>query len=219
MHMKINEVFTFKKKEVKKTEKKKTLGPILIYTEQTPNPETLKFVTSRILYDGMADFSTKEKAENWSPFAVELYKFPYIKSVIINKNFVSLDKDANSNWREIMIEIKGFIKNYLEEGKTIVNDGYKEMLEKEWEAKKESGEINDIEQKIIEIIDIHVKPWIEQDGGAIEYLSFKDGVVTVRLYGACTTCSSATVTLKAGVEQALKSMIPDVKEVVQDFGY
>lgn len=217
--MKINELFTFKKKEVKKTEKKKTLGPILIYTEQTPNPETLKFVTSRILYDGMADFSTKEKAENWSPFAVELYKFPYIKSVIINKNFVSLDKDANSNWREIMIEIKGFIKNYLEEGKTIVNDGYKEMLEKEWEAKKESGEINDIEQKIIEIIDIHVKPWIEQDGGAIEYLSFKDGVVTVRLYGACTTCSSATVTLKAGVEQALKSMIPDVKEVVQDFGY
>lgn len=217
--MKINELFTFKKKDLKKTKEKNTLGPILIYTEQTPNPETLKFVTSRILYEGMADFSNEEIAKKWSPFATDLYKFPYIKSVVINKNFVSLDKDLDSNWREIMIEIKGFIKNYLEEEKTLVNDGFKEMLEKEWQAKKDSGEINDIEQKIIEIIDIHVKPWIEQDGGGIEYLSFVDGVVTVRLYGACTTCSSATVTLKAGVEQALKSMIPDVKEVVQDFGF
>jgi len=207
-------MFNFKKKEVEK----KT-APILIYTEQTPNPDTLKFVTSRILFDGMGDFSSIETAEEWSPFATELYNFPYVKNIVINKNFVSIDKDPNSNWREIMFEIKDFIKKYLEEGKVIVKDGYKEMLEAEWQRKKESGEIGDIEEKIAEIIDQHVKPWIEQDGGGIEYLGFKNGVVTVRLYGACSTCSSATVTLKAGVEQILKSMVPDVKEVVQDFGY
>ena len=93
------------------------------------------------------------------------------------------------------------------------------MIEEEWQRKKDSGEINDVEEKIIQIIDEHVKPWIEQDGGGIEYIGFENGIVLVRLYGACSTCSSATVTLKAGVEQILKSMIPDVKEVAQDFGY
>ncbi len=204
---------------LKKREEKKKVNPILIYTEQTPNPDTLKFVTSRILFDGMADFSSVEMAEEWSPFAAELYKFPFVKGVIINKNFVAIDKDENSNWREIMFEIKDFIKKYLEEGKEVVKDGYKEMLEAEWQRKKESGEIGDLEERIAQIIEEHVKPWIEQDGGGIEYLGFENGVVTVRLYGACSTCSSATVTLKAGVEQILKSMVPDVKEVVQDFGY
>ncbi len=210
-----------KKKEDNKLENKvkKTVSPILIYTEQTPNPDTLKFVTSRILYEGMADFGNREAAKKWSPFASELYKFNYIKNLIINKNFVSIDKDSDANWREVMFEVKDFIKKWLEEDKTIVNDGYKEMLEAEWQAKKDSGEINDIEQKISEIIDQHVKPWIEQDGGGIEYMGFEEGIVTVRLYGACSTCSSATVTLKAGVEQILTSMIPDVKGVVQDLGY
>jgi Fe-S cluster biogenesis protein NfuA len=217
--MKINEIFLKKKKEIKQKEEKKTTIPILIYTEQTPNPDTLKFVTSRILYDGMADFTDKKLAEQWSPFAKELYNFPYVQTLIINKNFVSIDKTSESIWREVMFEVKDFIKNYLTENKVIVEEGYKEMLEKEWQAKKDSGEINDIEEKIIEIIDEHVKPWIEQDGGGIEYVSFIEGVVTVRLYGACSTCSSATVTLKSGVEQILKSMIPDVKEVAQDFGY
>ncbi len=210
-----------KKKEKKKVEKKvnKPIAPILIYTEQTPNPDTLKFVTSRILYDGMADFGDRKIAEEWSPFAAELYKFDYVKKLIINKNFVSIDKDPEANWREVMFEVKDFIKKWLEEEKPVVKEGYKEMLEAEWQAKKDSGEINDIEEKIIEIIDQHVKPWIEQDGGGIEYMGFDEGVVTVRLYGACSTCSSASVTLKAGVEQILTSMIPDVKEVAQDLGY
>jgi len=207
-------MFGFMKKEEKKKE-----TPVLIYTEQTPNPDTLKFVTSRMLFDGIADFSDRSLAEKWSPFATELYKFPYVKNVTINKNFVSIDKDPEANWREIMFEIKDFIKKYLEEGKEIVKDGYKEMLEAEWQRKKESGEINDVKEKIIEIIDQHVRPWIERDGGGIEFVDFQNGIVIVRLYGACSTCSSATVTLKAGVEQILKSMVPDVKEVVQDYGY
>lgn len=210
-------MFNFKKKKVEKSEK--PIAPILIYTEQTPNPDTLKFVTSRILFDGMADFGDRDIAKEWSPFADKLYSFSYVKNLIINKNFVSIDKDSDANWREVMFEVKDMIKKYLENDEVIVKEGYKKMLENEWQAKKDSGEINDIEEKIVEIIDQHVKPWIEQDGGGIEYLSFIEGVVTVRLYGACSTCSSATVTLKAGVEQILTSMIPDVKEVVQDYGY
>lgn len=207
-------MFNFLKKE-----EKKKVNSVLIYTEQTPNPDTLKFVTSKMLFDGIADFSKRQLAEEWSPMAVELYKFPYIQSLIFNKNFISIDKVKEYSWREIMYEIKDFIKEYLIEEKEIVKSGYSEMLEKEWQRKRESGEIDDVKQKIVEIIDQHIKPWIEQDGGGIEFISYDEGVVVVRLYGACTSCSSATVTLKAGVEQVLKSMIPEIREVLQDFGY
>ena len=202
-----------------KKEEPKKASSVLIYTEQTPNPDTLKFVTSKILYDGIADFSNRDFAEEWSPMAMGLYNLPYIQSLVFNKNFISIDKQKEYNWRDIMYEIKDFIKVYLVSEKEIVKSGYREMLEKEWQRKKDSGEIDDVKEKIIQIIDEHVKPWIEQDGGGIEFVSYENGSVIVRLYGACTSCSSATVTLKAGVEQILKSMIPEIKEVLQDFGY
>jgi NFU1 iron-sulfur cluster scaffold homolog, mitochondrial len=201
-----------------KKEEPKKMSNVLIYTEQTPNPDTLKFVTSKILYDGIADFSNRAFANEWSPMANEMYQLPYIQSLVFNKNFISIDKQMDFSWRDIMYEIKDFIKEYLISEKEIVKDGFREMLEKEWQRKKESGEIDDVKEKIIEIIDQHVKPWIEQDGGGIEFLSYENGSVVVRLYGACSSCSSATVTLKAGVEQILKSMIPEIKEVIQDFG-
>lgn len=201
-----------------KKEEPKKVSNVLIYTEQTPNPDTLKFVTSKILYDGIADFSNRAFAEEWSPMASELYSLPYIHSLVFNKNFISVDKLNEYSWRDIMYEIKDFIKEYLISEKEIVKSGFREMLEKEWQRKKDSGEIDDVKEKIIEIIDQHVKPWIEQDGGGIEFLSYENGSVVVRLYGACSSCSSATVTLKAGVEQILKSMIPEIKEVIQDFG-
>ena len=206
-------MFNFMKKE-----EPKKVSSVLIYTEQTPNPDTLKFVTSKILYDGIADFSNRAFAEEWSPMASELYSLPYIHSLVFNKNFISVDKLNEYSWRDIMYEIKDFIKEYLISEKEIVKSGFREMLEKEWQRKKDSGEIDDVKEKIIEIIDQHVKPWIEQDGGGIEFLSYENGSVVVRLYGACSSCSSATVTLKAGVEQILKSMIPEIKEVIQDFG-
>jgi Fe-S cluster biogenesis protein NfuA len=202
---------------LKKDKKKKALN-VLIYTEQTPNPDTLKFVTSKMLYDGIADFSNKEYAEQWSPLATGLYEFSYIKSLVINRNFVSIDKNKDTNWRDIMFEIKNYIKNFLESGNAVINEGYKEMQQAEWQRKIDSGEIDSTKEHIMEIIDNHVRPWIEQDGGGIEFISYEDGIVLVKLYGACSTCSSATVTLKAGVEQILKSMIPEIKEVMQDFG-
>lgn len=112
------------------------MSNVLIYTEQTPNPDTLKFVTSKILYDGIADFSNRTFAEEWSPMANEMYQLPYIQSLVFNKNFISIDKQMDFSWRDIMYEIKDFIKEYLISEKEIVKVGYREMLEKEWQRKK-----------------------------------------------------------------------------------
>lgn len=201
----------------KKKEKAKTA--ILIYTEQTPNQEVLKFVTNRKFYDGSADFSDQEMAKKWSPFAVKLYELPYIKSVYINNNYVSVEKEFNYSWREVMLIIKDFIKAYLAAEEPIVNEGYAEMIEEERVRRRADGNDEEIVERIIEIIDNHIRPGIQMDGGNIEFVSYADGILVVSLLGACRTCSSATVTLTAGVERIIKSMVPEVSEVVQDFGY
>jgi Fe-S cluster biogenesis protein NfuA len=203
--------------KAKNKEKAKTA--ILIYTEQTPNQEVLKFVTNRKFHDGAADFSDKALAQEWSPFAMAMYELPYIKSIYINNNFVSIEKEFNYSWTEIMLKVKEFVKAYLAEGNTIVKDGYSEMIEAERAKRRADGNDDEIIERIIEIMDQHIKPGIEMDGGNIEFISFEDGVLTVSLLGACRTCSSASVTLTAGVERIIKSMVPEVSEVVQDFGY
>jgi Fe-S cluster biogenesis protein NfuA len=203
--------------KTKKTEKAK--NAILIYTEQTPNQEVLKFVTNRKFCDGAADFSDQDRAAEWSPFATALYELPYVKSVFINNNYVSIEKEFNYNWREIMLIIKDFIKGYLAEEKTIVKDGYLEMVEAERAKRRAEGNDGEIIERIHEVIDQHIRPGIEMDGGNIEFISYEDGVLVVSLLGACRTCSAASVTLTAGVERIIRSMIPEVSEVVQDFGY
>jgi len=192
---------------------------ILIYTEQTPNQEVLKFVTNRKLYNGSADFSELEKALDWSPFASDLFELPYIKSVHINNNYVSIEKEFSYAWRDIMLPLKEFIKSYISNGAEVVKSGYAEMIEKERAERRANGNQDEIIERIISVIDEYIKPGIEMDGGNIEFLSYEDGIVTVSLQGACRTCSSATYTLQAGVQRILSSMIPEIKEVVQDFGY
>ena len=203
--------------KAKKKEKAKTT--ILIYTEQTPNPEVLKFVTNRKFCDGAADFSNQELALEWSPFATELYALPYVKSVFINNNYVSIEKEFNYNWREIMLLVKDFIKAYLAADKSIIKDGYLEMIEEERAKRRAEGNDEEIVERIIQVLDEHIRPGIEMDGGNIEFISYEDGTLVVSLLGACRTCSAASVTLTAGVERIIKSMIPEVSEVVQDFGY
>ena len=186
----------------KKKDKAKTA--ILIYTEQTPNQEVLKFVTNRKFFDGAADFSDQDLAKEWSPFATQLYELPYIKSVYINNNYVSLEKEFNYNWREIMLIVKDFIKAYLAGGETIVKDGYAELIEAERAKRRAEGNEDEIVERIIQIIDQHIRPGIEMDGGNIEFISFQDGILTVSLLGACRTCASASVTLTAGVERIIR---------------
>ncbi len=196
-------------------------SPVMIYTEQTPNPETLKFVTNRMLYRGTADFKDVASAEEWSPLAVSLFKLPYVKGVYVCNNFVTLTKEFNYEWLEIMPQTKEFIKNYIEQGNEIVKEGYAEMIAKqEAEAKgiEYTEEDADIVKRIKELIETYVKPAVEMDGGNIEFVSFEAGVVTVRLQGSCSGCPSSTVTLKSGIEGMLQRMVLEVSEVVAEMG-
>ena len=193
--------------------------PVMLYTEQTPNPETLKYVANCLIYRGIADFREKELAEQWSPMANSLMELPYVKSVYLNNNFVTITKEMNYEWNDIMLRLKSFIKEFVESGGVVVKEGFSEYMEKiaaENNAAQFSGENGDIARRVKDLIDMYVKPAVESDGGNLEFKSFENGVVNVIMQGSCSGCPSSTVTLKAGIEGMLKRMIPEVREVVQE---
>jgi len=199
-----------------------TKSPVMLYTEQTPNPESLKFVTNRMLYQGTADFREEELAREWSPLATALFDQPYVKGVYICNNFVTITKELNYTWEDIMLNAKQFIKGYIQDDGEILKEGFKEAMEK-IEAEKGvgyqyTGDEAELVQKIKDLLETYVKPAVEMDGGNIEFKSFKEGIVTVVLQGSCSGCPSSTVTLKSGIEGMLQRMIPEVKEVVSEMG-
>ena len=199
-----------------------TKTPVLLYTEQTPNPESLKFVSNRMMYKGLADFREEELAQKWSPLATALFEFPYVKGVYISNNFVTITKEFNYAWEDIMLKLKEFIKNYVQEGGQIIKDGFADAMAEIEEKTDDEFEYTADETKIVakikELIDTYVKPAVEMDGGNIAFKHFKQGIVTVILQGSCSGCPSSTVTLKAGIEGMLKRMIPEVEEVVAEMG-
>ncbi|MFT6321139.1 MAG: Fe-S cluster biogenesis protein NfuA [Granulosicoccus sp.] len=200
-----------------------TKSPVMLYTEQTPNPESLKFVTNRMLFKGTADFREEDLAKEWSPLGTALFELPYVKGVYICNNFVSITKEFNYSWEDIMLKLKDFIKKYVENDGEIVSEGFEAAMVKVEEERGASYEYSEDEtvivQKIKDLIDTYVKPAVEMDGGNIEFKSFdSDGIVTVILQGACSGCPSSTVTLKSGIEGMLKRMVPEVKEVVSEMG-
>ncbi|MBY5956647.1 NifU family protein [Membranicola marinus] len=197
----------------------KTKNPVLLYTERTPNPEALKFVTNTMLYRGTADFQEVELANEYSPLATELFEFPYVKGVYISNNFVTVTKELNYSWDDIMLKIKAFIKSYVESDKAIINESFEAYIQEQEAAKREkegiayTGDEGEIVARIKDLIDTYVKPAVAGDGGNIEFESFEDGVVSVLLQGACSGCPSSLVTLKQGIEGMLKRMIPEVQSV------
>src|SRR5580704_5687189 len=193
----------------------KTGNPVIsIYTEMTPNPETMKFVANKLLYPGKSiDFPDVENAKP-SQLAVELFGFPFIKSVFIASNFVTLTKIPETDWNDVMPSIRQFLKEYLEEGKPVIN-------EEEIESVKTDGNIidaddDDVVKRIKELLENYVKPAVEMDGGAIQFKSYESGKVNLMLQGSCSGCPSSMITLKAGIEGMMKRMIPEVKEVVAE---
>jgi NFU1 iron-sulfur cluster scaffold homolog, mitochondrial len=199
-----------------------TKSPVMLYTEQTPNPESLKFVSNRMLYKGTADFREEELAKEWSPIGTALFELPYVKGVYVCNNFVTITKEFNYAWEDIMLPLKDFIKNYIEDGKDILKEGFAEAMEK-IEAERGTsyeytGEETEIVKKIKDLIETYVKPAVEMDGGNIEFKNFDKGKVVVVLQGSCSGCPSSTVTLKAGIEGMLKRMVPEVTEVVAEMG-
>lgn len=177
-----------------------------IYLEESPNPNSLKFVVNYLLVDEgeIYDYPDLESASA-SPLAQALFKFEYVKRVFIMNNFVTITKDDTVEWYTIKESLKHFIYNHLESKKPVVLDALN--------TKSDAEEESEISIRIRTLLEEYVKPAVEQDGGAIEFHSFEDGVVKVLLQGSCSGCPSSMITLKSGIENLLKSMIPEVTSV------
>ena len=193
----------------------KTGNPVIsIYTEMTPNPETMKFVANKLLYPGKSiDFPDVGTAGP-SPLAIEIFAFPFIKSVFIASNFVTLTKTADTDWNDVIPAIRQFLKEYLEEGKPVINE--EDVVVVKSEGNTIDADDDDVVKRIKELLENYVKPAVEMDGGAIQFKSYNEGVVNLMLQGSCSGCPSSMITLKAGIEGMMKRMIPEVKEVVAE---
>ena len=179
----------------------------------TPNPETMKFVANKLLYPGKSIDFQEVGTSNPSPLAVELFGFPFIKSVFIASNFVTLTKTPDTDWNDVIPAIRLFLKDYLEEGKPVINED--EIVIRKSEASNTIGaDDDDVVKRIKELLENYVKPAVEMDGGAIQFRSYNEGVVNLMLQGSCSGCPSSMITLKAGIEGMMKRMIPEVSEVV-----
>jgi NFU1 iron-sulfur cluster scaffold homolog, mitochondrial len=195
----------------------KTGNPVIsIYTEMTPNPETMKFVANKLLYPGKSLDVPDEASAKPSPLAQELFSFPFIKSVFIASNFVTLTKTSDTeDWQDVIPAVKQFLKEYLEEGKAVVNEEMIATMKVE-STNEVSADDTDVVVRIKELLENYVKPAVEMDGGAIQFKNYDAGKVTLIMQGSCSGCPSSTITLKAGIEGMMKRMIPEVKEVVAE---
>ncbi|HEY0299090.1 MAG TPA: NifU family protein [Arachidicoccus sp.] len=195
----------------------KTGSPIIsIYTEMTPNPATMKFVANKLLYPGKSIDFQDETMAGPSPLAKELFSFPFIRSVFIASNFVTLTKTNEvEDWQEVIPQVKQFLKEYLESGGTIVNEDEVSKIIPE-SSNTISLDDDDVVKRIKELLDNYVRPAVEMDGGAIQYKSYNEGIVNLMLQGSCSGCPSSMITLKAGIEGMMKRMIPEVKEVIAE---
>ncbi len=189
---------------------------VSIYTEMTPNPETMKFVANKLLYPGKSIDFPDEASAAPSPLAQELFTFPFIRSVFIASNFITLTKTPETgDWQDVIPTIKQFLKEYLEEGKVVINEEAVVSLKTEG-SNAISEDDDDVVKRIKELLENYVKPAVEMDGGAIQFKSYENGRVNLMLQGSCSGCPSSMITLKSGIEGMMKRMIPEVKEVVAE---
>ena len=181
--------------------------PVEIYSEVTPNPSVLKFVANKKLVAFDLEYKNIEEAKN-SPLATELYNFSFVKEIFISENYVSITKYDVVEWSEITNEIRGFIKQFIADGKTIVDKSVQPKNKEQQGIQLE--DLDDISKQIIAILDEYIKPAVAADGGNILFQSYEQEtkVVNVILQGACSGCPSSTITLKNGIENMLKQLIP-----------
>lgn len=191
--------------------------PVTLYAEMTPNPLTMKFVANKYLLinDASVEFGSLQEAKGYSPLAEALFEFPFVDNVFITSNFVTVTKTDNVDWDFITMELRDFIREWIAEGKDIlVMMPNKEAKEASEEAPRKEFAPSQFDAQIVDLLNEYVKPAVENDGGAIDYVGYEDGIVTVEMKGSCAGCPSSTATLKNGIEQLLKSNIQEVQEVV-----
>lgn len=191
--------------------------PVEIYAEATPNPDVIKFVCNKLLVKNDVEFKNADETKN-SPLANELFNFPFVKEVFLSQNYVSITKNNEVEWDEILSEVRTFIKNFIANGNTVVNEDvteHKTNISKESEINPEK--LDEVSQQIMAILHEHVRPAVASDGGNIMFQKYNTETqnVHVILQGACSGCPSSTITLKNGIENMLKQMLPGkINEVV-----
>lgn len=192
-------------------ENKSKKQPITVYGESTPNPATLKFVVSKMVTKTAVEFKNIDETK-LSPLAKELFNFPYVKEIFIDENYISVSKYEAYEWNDITLELRSFIKLFIENGGTVLDENYvvsNPIIEKQKIENFDS--LDTTSQQIINILEEYVKPAVAADGGNILFDSYdeKEKRVKVVLQGACNGCPSSTFTLKSGIENMLKDMLND----------
>ena len=181
---------------------------LTIYAESTPNPATMKFVVNKMLLpEGLSLDFPEVSSTTDAPIAAGLFHFSGVTGVFMAANFITVTKAPELEWSDLIPIFKTYIKGFIESGEPLV-------VVQQQNANQASG--SEIDEKIKELLEEYIRPAVEEDGGAISFKSFDKGVVTVILQGSCSGCPSSTLTLKAGIENLLKRMLPEVTEVVSE---
>lgn len=182
--------------------------PVTVYAESTPNPSVMKFVANKMLVDTIYEFKSIEETTN-APLANSLFNFPFVNEIFIDTNYISINKNEGVEWEEVVMEIREFIRAYIEDGKGVINAN--QAQSSGFAASTSPIEkLDETSQEIIKIIEEYIKPAVASDGGNILFDAYKpeDKSVHVVLQGACSGCPSSTITLKNGIENMLKEMLP-----------
>ncbi|MCL5245760.1 NifU family protein [Cellulophaga sp. 20_2_10] len=191
--------------------------PATVYAENTPNPAAMRFVANKLIVPTIFEFKNKEEAKD-SELATELFKFPFVKEVFLDENYVSVTKIEAADWNEITLEVRESIQAFLTEGKEIVSANSISKQKEEAPATQLQDEnLDDVSKQIIDILEEYIKPAVASDGGNIMFKSYDESTKTVNvvLQGACSGCPSSTFTLKNGIENTLKNLMGDkINEVV-----
>lgn len=199
------------------SENKSKKQPITVYGETTPNPASLKFVVNKGLTKSMVEFKNIDEAKA-SPLAQELFKFHFVKEVFINENYISVTKYDSVSWDEITLELRTFIKEYLENGGIVLDESLiADDVKQEKQQIKNFDQLDVTSQQIVNILEEYVKPAVAADGGNILFDSYDENQkrVKVVLQGSCNGCPSSTFTLKNGIENMLKDMLNDKDIIVE----
>jgi len=183
---------------------------MFIQTQETPNPQTLKFIPDGqvVLENGTAEFKNQKSAATKSPLALQLFEITGVESIFLGNDFITVTKKGDADWQKIKAEVQATIMDFYVSGKPV-------MFEQKSEQNASNEEDSEVVKQIKELIEIKVRPAVAMDGGDIIFHSFENGIVKLQLKGSCSGCPSSTITLKNGIENMLKHYIPEVEAVEQ----
>jgi len=204
--------------------------PTAVYAEMTPNPTTMKFVADRLLISGglQVEYRTAEEAKGSSALATELFHFPFVKSIFISSNYVTITRDESLDWDMIVMQLSEYIREWLMDNEIAVSTVPAELMSRSAtmiEEAKAGGskpsvidrskfKPSEYDDSIMALLEEFVRPAVEADGGAIDFVAYEDKKVFVEMKGSCAGCPSSTATLKGGIENLLKAKLPSVVEEV-----